>query len=632
MGWMAEKLRPLRIRVYKMKKGILNLAVMTSLLLASQIAHSQTFSDVSPSGHTLYYWVNYNSNNTVLLVNNPNSYGDTIDASAYLNYTGNLIIPMTVVHNGTTYNVNSINYACFRDCVGLTSVSIPSTVRNIGYECFKNCTGLTSVTIPSSVTDIDYGAFYGCSGLTSITIPYSVEGIYDYAFANCTGLTTIDFDADSCPMYYQNGNYTHYYYHVFSGCNNVSTINIGDNVRWISPYTFHDCKNITNLTIGKNIETFYWNALADTLNSLNTVNYNAKDMHVLGTNSVTVGLFKGRENSLANLTIGNDVEKLPDWTFKDCTSLISVVFNADSCTKAGSTTSGSGRAFEGCNNVNSFTFGNNVKIIPAQLCYGMSCLITLTIPNNITSIGGSAFYNCSGLTSVAFNADSCIFAGYSNRAFQGCNNIASFTFGNNVKVIPAYLCSHMSNLTSVTIPNSCISIGDESFGNCSGLSSVIIPDATKYVYWSFPNCTGLQSVTIGSSVESMNYAFSGCNHLTTINVRAEYPPTCNEGTFANVPAYADIIVPCGAKYRYEVTDYWKDFSRITENCDGIDNVESNDIRVWVDGGQIKVDGAAGLTVRIFDLEGRMVSNGNLPTGVYMVRVDGLPARKVVVIR
>lgn len=523
-----------------MKKGILSLAVMTSLLLVSQIAHSQTFSDVSPSGHTLYYWVDEycDTCTSAYLVYSPNSHGpwyDTIEVSAYHNYTGNLVIPATVSYNGHTYNVTSIEGECFINCAGLISVTFPSSLKTINYSCFINCTGLTSITIPSSVTYIN-----------------------DYAFKNCIGLATINFNADSCYMYAQYGNNT-YNHHVFSGCDNVSTINIGDNVRWVSPYAFQDCKNITNLTIGKNVETFYWNALADTLNSLITVNYNAINMKVRSSQQYGfnyMGLFEGRANTLSSLTIGNDVEKIQGLSFRNCTNLTSVVFNADSCTYVGS----------------------------------------------------------------------------SEPAFSSCNNVTSFTFGNNVKVIPAYLCRHMEHLTTITLPNSVISIGDNSFGNCTGLTSVIIPDATKYVYWSFPNCTGLQSVTIGSSVESMNYAFKGCNHLTTINVRAEYPPTCNEETFENVPAYADVMVPCGAKYRYEVTDYWRNFSRITEDCDGIDGVEDDAIRVWADCGHIKVEGADGQAVRIFDMEGRMVTNGNLPTGVYMVKIGNHAAKKVVVIR
>ncbi len=53
------------------------------------------------------------------------------------------------------------NYA-FRDCSGLTSVTIPNSVTSIGRSAFYNCNGLTSVTIPNSVTSIGKEAFYGC--------------------------------------------------------------------------------------------------------------------------------------------------------------------------------------------------------------------------------------------------------------------------------------------------------------------------------------------------------------------------------------------------------------------------------------------------------------------------------------
>ena len=67
-------------------------------------------------------------------------------------------------------------------------------VTSIGDYAFRDCTGLTSITIPDSVTSIGYTAFYNCSGLTSVTIPDSVTSIGDFAFYDCTGLTSITFN------------------------------------------------------------------------------------------------------------------------------------------------------------------------------------------------------------------------------------------------------------------------------------------------------------------------------------------------------------------------------------------------------------------------------------------------------
>ena len=82
------------------------------------------------------------------------------------------------------------NYA-FRDCSGLTSVTIPNSVTSIGSSTFSGCSGLTSVTIPNSVTSIGSDAFRGCSGLTSVTIPNSVTSIGSSAFQNCSSLTSV---------------------------------------------------------------------------------------------------------------------------------------------------------------------------------------------------------------------------------------------------------------------------------------------------------------------------------------------------------------------------------------------------------------------------------------------------------
>ncbi|MBO4733582.1 MAG: leucine-rich repeat domain-containing protein, partial [Clostridia bacterium] len=88
-------------------------------------------------------------------------------------------------------SVTSIGNSAFRDCTGLTSITIPDGVTSIGNYTFYDCTGLTSITIPDSVTSIGRGAFKGCTGLKSITIPDSVTEICSGAFGNCTELTDI---------------------------------------------------------------------------------------------------------------------------------------------------------------------------------------------------------------------------------------------------------------------------------------------------------------------------------------------------------------------------------------------------------------------------------------------------------
>ncbi len=75
----------------------------------------------------------------------------TYENTSYSSYTGNIVIPESVVFNAKTYSVTSIGNRAFYYCSGLTSVNIPNSVTSIGTSAFSNCYGLTSITIPNSV-------------------------------------------------------------------------------------------------------------------------------------------------------------------------------------------------------------------------------------------------------------------------------------------------------------------------------------------------------------------------------------------------------------------------------------------------------------------------------------------------
>ena len=148
--------------------------------------------------------------------------------NSFGNYSGKVVIPESVEHEGATYSVTSIGDHAFYYCSGLTSVTIPNSVTSIGEYAFSDCYGLTSVhisdiaawcnirfgdntsnplyyahhiyfngddvkdlVIPNSVTSIGERAFYDCSGLTSVTIGNSVTSIGERAFYDCSSLRRV---------------------------------------------------------------------------------------------------------------------------------------------------------------------------------------------------------------------------------------------------------------------------------------------------------------------------------------------------------------------------------------------------------------------------------------------------------
>ena len=144
-------------------------------------------------------------------------------------YSGDVVIPSTVIYNETVYTVTSISAYEFYQSTGLTSITIPSSVESIGEYAFYECTGLTSLTLDGELTSIGEYAFRECSGLTSLTI--SVTSIGDYAFLYCKGLTSLTLNEGLTSI----GDYAFYAY----GANKVTRIDIPTTLTTIGDYAFY---------------------------------------------------------------------------------------------------------------------------------------------------------------------------------------------------------------------------------------------------------------------------------------------------------------------------------------------------------------------------------------------------------
>ena len=177
--------------------------------------------------------------------------------------------------------------------------------------------------------------------------------------------------------------------------------------------------------------------------------------------------------------------------------------------------------FSNCDRLTDFVFGEEVEHIPAYLCYNLTSLKNLVIGNSVTTIGNSAFSDCTGLTTVTWNARNVQdFQSTGGRPFSNCKNLTEFVFGEEVEHIPDYLCYKLTTLKNLVIGNSVTSIGEWAFHRCTSLTEVTIPNSVTTIGGlAFYSCTGLQKVTIGNSVKSIgDKAFYFCNGLTEVSI------------------------------------------------------------------------------------------------------------------
>jgi len=181
-------------------------------------------------------------------------------------------------------SVTSIGSYSFRDCSGLTSITIPNSVTDIGGgESFLGCTSLATVTLGTGLASIGNYAFKGCTSLASITVPNNVASIADGAFQDCSSLATVTIGTGVTSI----ANY------VFAACSSLANITIPNSVTSIGTEAFTAC-GLTSITIPNSVTSIGDDAVSGCAN-------------------------------LATKTIGTGVTRIGNYAFQNCGSLATVL-------------------------------------------------------------------------------------------------------------------------------------------------------------------------------------------------------------------------------------------------------------------------------------------------------------------
>lgn len=562
------------------------------------------FGILTSQAYSFYYGgFYYNVNGTVATV--------TYASTSYNSYSGAVTIPSSFTRNGTTYHVYYIGENAFRDCTGLTSITIPSSISSIYGNAFSGCSALTKVNItdvarwcnitfnnyasnplyyarhlyldnveitdlviPSTVTAIKNYAFYYCQGLTSVTIPNSVRTIGDRAFCGCinlTGTLTIPNSVTSIDSW------------AFYNCKGLSSVSIGNSVTTIGKNTFGYCSGLTSMVVSSG------NTVYDSREGCNAIIETASNKLLYG---------------CMNTVIPNTVTAIENRAFTNNSNLTSITIPNSVITVGDS-------AFYACSNMTNATIGNSVTTIGANVFRSCTSLASVTIGSAVTTIGDNTFNGCSALATVTCLATTpptiqeYTFSPYPDMLYVPMESVDAYnralywrSFGNISGIVPGYntfvvdgiYYSSITGNTAMVIANEnveayytgnvvipstvtyqgmtfdVVAIDDNAFDGCYDLASVVIGEnVTAIGEQAFQGCVGLTSVTIGSNVASIaSKAFNYCNALTTVTCLGTVPPVmASSDCFSNV-AYnrAKLMVPRDYIEDYQATDYWYRFATI----------------------------------------------------------------------
>ena len=472
---------------------------LTSLTLSKNLQSVQSYSFYSLSNSTLktlYFlgtlseWVQLDLGNS-----NPIVYAENFYLAG-----GEQIPDEVIIEEGIT----KIAQRCLQGRSNITKIVIPSTVTSIGSYAFNKCSNLKELywnaisvsdlssysrifnncgtaespfrvvfgdqvtTIPANLffDDVHLGelpkineiilgknvrsigdhAFYRCQLITELRLPEKLESIGSLSFESCSGLTSIYIPASVTTISAASKTTGPFYY-----CNSSMKIYCGAASKpsgWGSYWYYYGSNNTLSYVFGYSFAEYDFFILGnkDNFEIINNMYYYSNE-----NDNVALEVY---DNTVTELEIPNKTTRISQNAFANCVNLQS-----------------------------------------------------LTIPENVSFIGASAFEGCTGLTEIYFNPTLLTSTNVAFRSVGTAGKDLTIFVGDNVTKLPSYCFSECRNATKIKFGNAslCSSIDYYAISFCSSLKYFIVPSKCQTIgNQAFRACSSMSGIFIPSSVTTIN--------------------------------------------------------------------------------------------------------------------------------
>lgn len=397
-----------------------------------------------------------------------------------------LVLPESVSGDLVCKNCNNLKEIIFSNqitaldcsgCAGLESIEIPDYITEF---ILQDCTGLKQVRLPSNVKSISQSIFKNCSSLVEINFPEGLETIEKMAFENCSGLLEISFPESLITIDSS----------AFKNCSSLSEIAFPMWIRDLGYACFGNCSSLSKITFsGKTPDTIqndaFTGVIADCYYPSNHLTWNDSTKLDYG------GTLNWIEYEI------DEFEEI-EAQYHVLDTNITLIYKIDTETSEIEITNCNTDA-EGNLELPSVIEGKRVSSIGKSAFLDCTGLTGITVPESIKIIEESAFKNCTGLVNIQ------LFEGLTeigDSAFMDCTSLASALIPDSVASIGSAAFQGCKKMTDVKLPDGITTIHENTFLN-TGLTSCSIPDTvTTIENCAFKN-TRITEITVPKSVSVM---------------------------------------------------------------------------------------------------------------------------------